>query len=191
MNSTALDPCFFYKRSNSKLQVILVVQVYDTWCKCTKQFAVLQAEKSKQFQCKPRNEDLPFKFNGMWIDSSESNGYFIHQSGYCQSIKISELCKNRKTNTVIDDPIVKKEFLSMRYQFSYASTSAKPDLSLYSAILSQVSEDRLKLKHIEMLRKAILATQEPVDISLPKLDTNSFYISRYANAAFANNSDMT
>ena len=58
MLSTNLDPCFFFKKHSSVLQGIQVVQVDDTCGNGTAEFAALEANKSKQFSCKPREKSF-------------------------------------------------------------------------------------------------------------------------------------
>ncbi len=145
MNNTALDPCFFYKKDRRKLVGVQVVQAKDTWERGAEEFAILDAEKSKQFECKPRVASFPLKLNGIWIESSKNGGYSILQKDYCQSITFTELSKTRRSVTFIKDPTLQKEFLFVRGQLSYVCTSTRPDLSFYLAALSQVPKERLKM----------------------------------------------
>ncbi len=64
-----------------------MTQVDDTCGGGNKDFSSLEADKSKAFNCKPRNTTFPMKFNGIWIEKSKLEGYETHQYDYCQSIE--------------------------------------------------------------------------------------------------------
>ncbi len=87
MKPSVLDPCLFYKLSNGSLQGIQATPVDDTLGGGDDEFAALEKEKSKQFECKPRTNSLPFQFNGFWVDKHESGGYILHQKDYCPNLR--------------------------------------------------------------------------------------------------------
>ena len=76
-------------RSISPLQALVGTQVDDTLCAGDAEFISLEEQESKFFNSKPKLCNLPFKFNGSWIDKS-SNGlaYVMHQEDCCSSVVI-------------------------------------------------------------------------------------------------------
>ncbi len=86
MSASALDPCLFYKTNTQGLEGIQVTQVDDTCGGGNETFAALEAEKSLLFNCKPRTTDFPMKFNGLWIERFQKNGYLTHQNDYGESV---------------------------------------------------------------------------------------------------------
>ncbi len=65
MKPSVLDPCLFYKLSNTGFQDIQVTQVDDTLGGGTEEIGALEEETSKTFECKPRTTTLPLLFNGL------------------------------------------------------------------------------------------------------------------------------
>ena len=73
MVCSSLDPCFFYKVADKQLQGIQVTLVDDSLGGGTEEFSKLELEKSKKFECKLRDENMPIKFNEMWLEGSQKN----------------------------------------------------------------------------------------------------------------------
>eukprot|EP00171_Calliarthron_tuberculosum_P000888 IDg888t1 len=87
MKPTSLDPCLFYKVVNSVLEGVEVTQVDDTFGGGKESFSKLEEMKSSRFECHPRSEKLPIKFNGFWIDKHESGGFIMHQKDFATKIE--------------------------------------------------------------------------------------------------------
>ena len=126
MRSAVSDPCFFYKLRFGKFEGVQVTQVVDSLVGGNEDFSNLEKDKSSKFECKPRTEKLPFKFNGAWIDRNKYGDFLMHQFEYCRKIK--------KLNCAATF----KDLRSERGKLSYVSTCARPDKICYSAVLSQV-----------------------------------------------------
>ena len=100
MKSTPMDPCFFYKRDSNKLVGVQVTQVDDTCGGGSDDFSSLETEKAQSFKSKPKNTELPMKFNGIWIESNGNKGYKIHQNDYCLQIQELEF-ENSKSSEAL------------------------------------------------------------------------------------------
>jgi len=169
MKPTALDPCFFYKHDKDQLHGIQVTQVDDTLGSGIASFSNMEITKSKKFECKPRSQLLPMKFNGIWIEECKNGGYKIHQNDYCASIKLPTSPENYAT------------LQSLRGKIAYAATSTRPDVSFPAASLSQVTESGPFESAFNLLKKSIKALSVPRHIVFLPLDKDSIYIGGYVS----------
>lgn len=178
MKSSALDPCLFYKHIDGKLEGIQVTQVDDTVGTGTERFSKLEIEKSSKFECKPRTESFPMKFNGMILEKS-GNGYVINQHEYCTKME------------PIPTELNYSELATFRGKLSYAAVSTRPDVSYASAALSQVTAAKFDESSKALLAQSLKLLKTPRDIKILALDPESIYIAGYADGSFANNPDLS
>ncbi len=85
MKPSVLDPCLFFRKTNSKLKGIQVTQVADTLGGGPELFSATEESNSKRLECEPRSTNLPVQFNGFWIGSHTSEGYTLHQKDHCDN----------------------------------------------------------------------------------------------------------
>ena len=143
------------------------------------EFSKLEIEKSSKFECKPREEALSIKFNGMWIDHHEPGGFIIHQNGYCESIQAPET------------PTTVETISKLREKLGYVSSSTRPDLSYNVAHLSHDTQEYMNEENISLLQESVKLINRQRHIVISDLDINSLYIAGYADASFANNQDLS
>ena len=156
-------------------------QVDDTLGTGNILFENLEEEESKSLEGKPRVSELPFKFNGAWIDkNNDSTGYITHQKDYCSSIT----GKNVSQYTA-------EEFAHLRGKLAYAATTTRPDLAYLNAKLSQVKAFNAGKEDFLMLNRAIKKIKEPRSINIPALDLETIHIVGYCDASFASNADLS
>ena len=149
MKVTAIDPCFFYKLGKSRIDGPQVSQVDGTCGRGSSDFSILESDKSKIFNSKPRSSDFPVKFNGTWIDSNGFKGYIMHQKDYCSNI--SEI----DPSSIKSDDMLKKLFQSSCGKIPYVVTCTRPDLSFNSAQLSHVIKNNITESHIKLLNSTV------------------------------------
>ena len=182
---TAIDPCFCCKIGKNRIDGLQVTQVDDTCRGGSSDFSILESDKSKIFNSKPRSSDLPMKFNGTRMESNGFKGYIMQQKDHCSNI--SEV----DPSSIKSDDMLKKLFQSSHGKISYVVTSTRPDLSLNSAQLSRVLKDNKTESHIKLLNSTVRMPQMDNYMNIPKLDIDSIYFAGYADAGFANNEDLT
>ncbi len=172
MKPSVLDPCLFYKINDTGLQGIQATQVDDTLGGGDEEFSALEEQTCKRFECKPRTNNLPFQFNGFWVDQHETGGYVLHQKDYCSNIQETVLTNPQ------DNGILQQQFASYRGNIAYASTCTRPTELMDKTFLS-------------VMNKTIRNMHDPAEILYLPLGLPSVYIAGYADAPFANNADLS
>lgn len=116
MKYTSEDTCLLYKRSNHSVDVVVTLQVDDTFGHGSPKFLQREEENSKAFICKPRNSLTPGNpqdFNGCTILHDKDGSYSLHQGS-----KLS--CLSMPNNT--------EELISLRAKLQYIGCCTRPDI---------------------------------------------------------------
>eukprot|EP00171_Calliarthron_tuberculosum_P022600 IDg22600t1 len=189
MKQTSLDPCLLFKHDVSgNLAGILGLQVDDTVFAGTKEFVKEEDSASQRFPNKGRQTAAgrELRFNG--IDLHFTQGKLVAlQEKYIS--KVQKLQKNQLP------PF--EEFRSARAKYAYAAYSTMPDILIFVARLSQVTQsmydkNRKKYAKIMMrLEKALTGGPSLHGLSFIKLDMQHVEVFICIDASFAINEDNT
>lgn len=115
----------------------------------------------------------------------------MHQKDYCHSIDLLDVTSYRDLSPIARTEALAIFFQSTRGKVSYATTSTRPDTSFHNARLSQIPPEKVSETDIKFLNQAITSLKIDRQLFLPELDLASLYIVGYADAAFANNVDLS
>ena len=190
MFQSVIDPCLFFKKKNGILQGFTGVLVDDTISAGNDNFVKLEVSASSPLDVRPKETEFPLKFAGVLIDEVHIHGIpalHCHQTPYAQEIELLD-------PATISNPDFWKTFAHARGQLAYVATSTRPDVAFVNAQLAQVKAGPATLKDLTLLNSAVSHVQNvPVGIKYPKLEGGSSELSicGYADAAFANNDDLT
>jgi len=175
MQSTKFDPCVLYRRNNSELEGITVLQVDDSFGFGKKSFLNDEDTTGEKYLSKPR-EILKIgsshDFNGLEIRRIQRNLFELNQEEKLKKLII---------------PTTQTEFISERASVQYIGVCTRPDLCAASQLLASAAanpkkEDFIKMKKlIERCRSTI-----KVHLKYVPLDVNDLRLLLFTDASFAN-----
>lgn len=189
MSQASLDPCLLYKHDASgNLAGVIGLQVDDTVFAGTKEFISEENVASLRFPNKGKETatEKELRFNG--IDVSFTQGKLIaRQNKYIS--KVERVKKNHLPTF--------EEFRSARAKYAYAAYSTMPDILIFVAQLSQVTQtvyDNNKKKYVKVLmslEKALTGGPSLHGLRFVKLDMQRVEVFLCIDASFATNEDYS
>lgn len=184
MMASVLDPCFFFRatfddRDFDGAQAILVDDTLGTG---SEDFARDEMKTGQVFQTKTRIMQLPFKFNGAYIEQSDLARHAIRMHQIPYTSQLGQLKKDYGSD----------DFATLRGQVAYAAACTRPDVSFISAKLAQLNPESTNEDHVKLLNHAVkhLPNQE-LGLVFRKLDLESLRVVGYSDASFAGNDDLS
>ena len=178
MKSSAEDISFFFFKAKENLKGLAGTYVDDALFAGDDYFMKHTEKTSERFDSKSREFDR-IRFAGVYIESKEDR-FHIHQSSYINRIELLESDATFET------------LQSARAQLTWL-VHTRPDICASENILAHVTKNSFIPKLIKEFNKIVkyLKKTEENGIIIQKLDNPSLHLLVYADASFANNSDLT
>lgn len=179
METTTLDPAFFFKKVKEKLKGMTATYVDDTLQAGDESFQRLADQTEKRFQCKERAWDN-FTFLGQQIETNGDGTFRVHQREYIEKLKLIT-------------PTSWTQFTSTRAKLMWL-THTRPDICCSVAKATQVTKEKFETsdgqygKDLNKVVKALRSTAGKC-LHYPKLDKTTLRIQCYSDASWANNED--
>lgn len=145
MRGATIDPCLMYRRSETGLDGVIGIRVDDTICAGSHEFAKEEERCSREFPSKSWIEigRKSERFNGVEISVCDDGEKIImNQSHYIQKIELVKISNN----------ITFDLFRSVRVQYAYAAFSTVPQVLIFVAMSSQVTEERYMSEQADVLK---------------------------------------
>lgn len=177
MEESVADRCLLFRRKDSCLEAVTVLQVDDSAGHGNESFMNEEEQGSKTFTCKPRkfiSTGQSASFNGCVISKTE-NGYTMTQPDKLMRMQ---------------DPVSQSEAISTRAALQYVAGCTRPDLCSSTQLLSSDVQN-CDEKTIEKLCKITKRARETSEIGLNfvELDLDSLQYFLFTDASFANASN--
>ena len=177
MTRARCDPCVLIRRSNDRLDGLILLQVDDSLGIGTPKFWEDEEIGSKSFRCKPRTKlsEKPTSFNGIFIKHQDGR-YTIDQQDKIEKLTIAK---------------TQKEFSSMRALAQYIGVNTRPDICAPIQLIAPGNKQTTTAEFKSLTKTTNFLTKtKNQGLDFIKLNLESARIVLATDASFANTADL-